>query len=214
MYSIIIASNKTRRLSMMKFSRAISRVKWLSGEQTNVSKTISVLVLWVLVWQWLGRTFWPNIYTWPGLFTQPVGNQVVVHTQPWSRQSGHRTRPPTGRVNSPGQVYVFGQNILPNHCQTSTLRTRTEMVFQTLVCSPLNHLTRLTARENFIIREKVSRVTALQKYVEEFSIVIEIINEFKKGHWPRINIIKDENGNLLAGPQSVLNRWTFFLTRC
>jgi hypothetical protein len=29
---------------MMKFSRAISRVKWLSGEQTNASKTISVFV--------------------------------------------------------------------------------------------------------------------------------------------------------------------------
>jgi hypothetical protein len=27
----------------MKFSRAISWVKWLSGEKTNVSKTISVL---------------------------------------------------------------------------------------------------------------------------------------------------------------------------
>jgi hypothetical protein len=34
---------------MMKFSRAISRVKWLSSEKTNVSKTISVLVLRVLV---------------------------------------------------------------------------------------------------------------------------------------------------------------------
>jgi hypothetical protein len=34
---------------MMKFSGAISWVKWLSGEQTNVSKTISVLVLRVLV---------------------------------------------------------------------------------------------------------------------------------------------------------------------
>jgi hypothetical protein len=33
------------------------------------------------------------------------------------------------------------------------------------------------------------------------------INEFKKGYQPRINIIKDENGNLLADPQSVLNRW-------
>jgi hypothetical protein len=29
--------------------------------------------------------------------------------------------------------------------------TRTEMVFETLVFSPLNHLTRLIARENFII---------------------------------------------------------------
>jgi hypothetical protein len=54
----------------MKFPRAISRVRWLSGEQTNVSKT---------------------------------------------------------------------------------LRTRTEMVFETLVCSPFNYLTRLIARENFII---------------------------------------------------------------
>jgi hypothetical protein len=33
------------------------------------------------------------------------------------------------------------------------------------------------------------------------------INEFKKGYQHRINIIKDENGNLLADPQSVLNKW-------
>jgi hypothetical protein len=32
------------------------------------------------------------------------------------------------------------------------------------------------------------------------------INEFKKGYQSRINIIKDENGNLLADPQSVLYR--------
>jgi hypothetical protein len=32
------------------------------------------------------------------------------------------------------------------------------------------------------------------------------INEFKKGYQPRINIINDENSNLLADPQSVLNR--------
>jgi hypothetical protein len=39
----------------------------------------------------------------------------------------------------------------PNHNQTSTLRTRTEMVFETLVFSLLNHLTQMIARENFII---------------------------------------------------------------
>jgi hypothetical protein len=33
------------------------------------------------------------------------------------------------------------------------------------------------------------------------------INEFKKGYQPRINIVKDENGNLIADPQNVLNRW-------
>jgi hypothetical protein len=29
------------------------------------------------------------------------------------------------------------------------------------------------------------------------------INEFKKGYQPRIYIIKDENGNLLADPQNL-----------
>jgi hypothetical protein len=36
------------------------------------------------------------------------------------------------------------------------------------------------------------------------------INEFKKVYQPR-NIIKDEDSNLLADLQSVLNRWKKFL---
>jgi hypothetical protein len=36
------------------------------------------------------------------------------------------------------------------------------------------------------------------------------INEFKKGHQPKIDTIKDENGNMLADPLSVLNRWKHF----
>jgi hypothetical protein len=39
------------------------------------------------------------------------------------------------------------------------------------------------------------------------------INEFKKGYQPKINIIKDENGNLLADPQSVLNGWKNFFNQ-
>jgi hypothetical protein len=39
------------------------------------------------------------------------------------------------------------------------------------------------------------------------------INEFKKGHQPRINIIKDENGNLIADPQNILNRWKNFFNQ-
>jgi hypothetical protein len=73
----------------VKFSQAISWVKWLSGEKTNVLKTISVLVLRVLVC--ISKTI-----------------SVLV-------------------------------------------RTRTEIVFEMLVFSLLNHLTRLIARENFII---------------------------------------------------------------
>jgi hypothetical protein len=39
------------------------------------------------------------------------------------------------------------------------------------------------------------------------------INEFKKGYEPGINIIKDENVNLLADPQSVLHRWKHFFNQ-
>jgi hypothetical protein len=39
------------------------------------------------------------------------------------------------------------------------------------------------------------------------------VNEFKKGYQPRINIIKDENGNLLADSQSDLNRWKNFFNQ-
>jgi hypothetical protein len=39
------------------------------------------------------------------------------------------------------------------------------------------------------------------------------INEFQKGYQLRINIIKDENGHLLADPQSVLNRWKNFFNQ-
>jgi hypothetical protein len=39
------------------------------------------------------------------------------------------------------------------------------------------------------------------------------INEFKKGYQPRVNIINDENGNLLADPQSALNKWKNFFNQ-
>jgi hypothetical protein len=39
------------------------------------------------------------------------------------------------------------------------------------------------------------------------------INEFKKGYQPRINIIKDEIGNLLADPQNGLNSWKNFFNQ-
>jgi hypothetical protein len=43
--------------------------------------------------------------------------------------------------------------------------------------------------------------------------ILQGIYEFKKGYQPRINIIKDENGNLLADPQTVLNRWKNFFNQ-
>jgi hypothetical protein len=39
------------------------------------------------------------------------------------------------------------------------------------------------------------------------------INKFKKGYQHRINMMKDEDGNLLADPQNVLNRWKNFFNQ-
>jgi hypothetical protein len=33
------------------------------------------------------------------------------------------------------------------------------------------------------------------------------VNEFKKGYHPRTNMIKEENGDLLADSHSILNTW-------
>jgi hypothetical protein len=35
------------------------------------------------------------------------------------------------------------------------------------------------------------------------------INEFKKGYQPRNNLVKNENGDLLADSHSILNRWKY-----
>jgi hypothetical protein len=40
-----------------------------------------------------------------------------------------------------------------------------------------------------------------------------VINVFKKVYQPKINIIKDENVNLLADSQNVLNRWKNFFNQ-
>jgi hypothetical protein len=40
------------------------------------------------------------------------------------------------------------------------------------------------------------------------------IDGFKKDYQPTINIIKDENGNLLTYPHTVLNKRKNSLTRC
>jgi hypothetical protein len=36
------------------------------------------------------------------------------------------------------------------------------------------------------------------------------INELKRGHQPRSNLVKDENGDLLADSHNILSRWKYF----
>jgi hypothetical protein len=39
------------------------------------------------------------------------------------------------------------------------------------------------------------------------------IDEFKKGYQPRNNLVKHENGDLLADSHKILNRWKNYFSR-
>jgi hypothetical protein len=39
------------------------------------------------------------------------------------------------------------------------------------------------------------------------------INEFKRGYQPRNNIVKNENGDLLANSNNILNRWKNYFSQ-
>jgi hypothetical protein len=40
-----------------------------------------------------------------------------------------------------------------------------------------------------------------------------MINEFKRGYQPRNNLVKDENGDLLADSHNILNRWKNYFSQ-
>jgi hypothetical protein len=39
------------------------------------------------------------------------------------------------------------------------------------------------------------------------------INEFKKGYQPRTNLVRDERGDLLSDPYTILNRWKNYFSQ-
>jgi hypothetical protein len=39
------------------------------------------------------------------------------------------------------------------------------------------------------------------------------INEFKRGYQPRSNLVRDENGDLLAESNNTVNRWKSYLSQ-
>jgi hypothetical protein len=62
------------------------------------------------------------------------------------------------------------------------------------------------------LKGKINKLEANNKN-KNIRDLYRCINEFKKGYQPRINIIKDKNGNLIADPQNVLNRWKNFFNQ-
>jgi hypothetical protein len=76
-----LVKRKDKFIFMMKFSLAIRRVKWLSGEKTNVSKTISVLILRVL-----GRMFCEPLVFTAQPFDPAYSPRELHHTQSPGKQ--------------------------------------------------------------------------------------------------------------------------------
>ncbi|KAJ4442490.1 hypothetical protein ANN_04076 [Periplaneta americana] len=56
------------------------------------------------------------------------------------------------------------------------------------------------------LKEKLNEVETNNKN-KNIRDLYKGINEFKNGYQPRVNVIKDENGDLLADSPSILNRW-------
>ncbi|KAJ4441755.1 hypothetical protein ANN_11613 [Periplaneta americana] len=56
------------------------------------------------------------------------------------------------------------------------------------------------------LKEKLNEVETNSKN-ENIRDLYKDIKEFKNGYQPRVNVIKDENGDLLADSPSILNRW-------
>jgi hypothetical protein len=81
----------------------------------------------------------------------------------------------------------------------------------------LQNLRRETSRtyrkkEREYLKGKINELETNNKN-KNIKDVYRDINEFKKGYQSRINIKKDENGNLLADPQTILNRWIIFFNQ-
>jgi hypothetical protein len=57
------------------------------------------------------------------------------------------------------------------------------------------------------IDELATNKLATNSKSKNIETCIEVINDFKRGYQPRCNLVKDENGDLLADPHNIVNRW-------
>jgi hypothetical protein len=83
-----------------------------------------------------------------------------------------------------------------------------------IILQNLRHETSTTfkKKEREYLKDKVSELQTNNKN-KNIRDLYRGVNEFRKGYQSRINIIKDENGNLFADPHCVLNRWENFFNQ-
>jgi hypothetical protein len=62
------------------------------------------------------------------------------------------------------------------------------------------------------LKDKINEVASNNKN-KNIRDLYRGINEFKKGYQPRSNLVKDENGDLLADSHNILNRWKNYFSQ-
>jgi hypothetical protein len=116
-----------------------------------------------------------------------LGYQKLKHNKPWfddecSKLTNERKQAKLQWLQNPNQI---------NRVTLQKVRHETTRIF------------RNEKREH--LKGKINELETNNKN-KNIRDLYRGINEFKKGYQPRINIIKYENGNLLADPQNILNR--------
>jgi hypothetical protein len=62
------------------------------------------------------------------------------------------------------------------------------------------------------LKDKIIEL-AINSKNKNFRDLYRGINEFKRGYQPRRNLVKDENGDLLADSRTILNRWKSYFSQ-
>jgi hypothetical protein len=122
------------------------------------------------------------------------GYHRLKHNKPWfddecSKLTDQRKQAKLQWLQNPSQIN--GDNL-------KNLRRETSRIFRN--------------KKREYLKDKINELETNNKN-KSIRDLYRGINEFKKGYQPRLNIIKDENGNLLADPQSALNRWKNFFNQ-
>jgi hypothetical protein len=60
------------------------------------------------------------------------------------------------------------------------------------------------------LKDKINELATNSKNIRD---LYRGINEFKRGYQPRNNLVKDENGDLLADSHNILNRWKNYFSQ-
>jgi hypothetical protein len=62
------------------------------------------------------------------------------------------------------------------------------------------------------LKDKINELSTHSKS-KNIRDLYRVIKEFKKGYQPRSNLVKDENGGLLADFHNILNRWKNYFSQ-